>query len=186
MSVQKTEPLIKCLDQVLRTPLASSARNTSTRLTSLLRTASFESVPLWRSTRSWLCWFSLAEPTLTTTVRPRFLRRLKSRPELLPSLAHEKASAPPAADRSTDCLPEPVRDGLLPSLDSGWQQGRSRDQKGAWSRRKRRIRGLLQEIRGRHAEHRRVLNVDHVGRSTQGSSVGITTDGCNRSRSSRR
>ena len=29
----------------------------------------------------------------------------------------------------TDCLSEPVRDGLLPSLDGSWRQGRSRDQK---------------------------------------------------------
>ena len=42
---------------------------------------------------------------------------------------HEKASAPLATDRSTDCLSEPVRDELLPSLDGSWQQGRSRDQK---------------------------------------------------------
>ena len=35
---------------------------------------------------------------------------------------HEKASAPLATDRSTHCLQEPVKDGLLPSLDGCWRQ----------------------------------------------------------------
>ena len=73
---------------------------------------------------------------LTRTMAER--RSRSSFQEPLPSLAYEKASATPAADRSSDCLSEPDKERALCSLDGGWQIWlcRCRDQKSARPRRK--------------------------------------------------
>ena len=84
------------------------------------------------------------------------------RSEQLPSLEDEKALAPPFNDRPTDGLSERDKEGLLPSLDGGWQQGRSRDQTSARPGRQRRSRGFLQGIRKLN-----VVNVDHDGLSME-------------------